>query len=501
MMQKGFDTELYLAQQTKRIIERVNRFEKLYLEFGGKLLYDYHASRVLPGYKATTKIDLLKKLGEIEIIYCVGAKDINKGRIRGDFGLTYDNQTLKDIADLKELGLEVSAVVITRYQGEHSADKFKRRLENHGIRAYFHTEIEGYPHDMDKVIKGYESQEYVHTRQKLIIVTGAGGGSGKMAFCMSQIYNERRHGIKTGFSKFESFPIWNLPLDHPINVAYEAATADLLDVNMIDPFHKEAYGIDSVNYNRDIENFDILKSIMGRITGAKDAFGFKSPTDMGVNALKEGITDEEVCKEAARQEIIRRYFRYHREKVDGIQSQDTLDQMEKIMAKVNVKPEDRLVVIAAREAQQEAKQSGKGYKDVYCGAAVQLEDGTIVKGKNSSLLHAESAAIINAVKHMAKIPDKIDLLSPEIIKTISHMKNHLLNKKSSSLNVDETLVALAISSTTNPTAKEALMRLKELRGCEMHVTHMPKHGDEAGLMRLSMNITTDAKLSTLSGFD
>ncbi|MFH1642712.1 MAG: DUF1846 domain-containing protein [Nanoarchaeota archaeon] len=492
---QGFDTAKYLTEQTKRIVERVKKFERLYLEFGGKLCYDLHAARVLPGYDATAKVRLLKGLKNIEMIYCVSAKDIERGRVRRDFGLTYDNQTLKDISDITFFGLKVSCVVITRYSGEHSVKIFYNKLKNMGIKVYIHNEVEGYPHDIKKVLEGYEKQPFIKTTGKLIIVTGVGGNSGKMATCLSQIYQERKKGQKTGFAKFETFPIWNLPLNHPVNVAYEAATADLLDVNMIDPFHKKAYGIRSVNYNRDIENFYILKKLMAKITNEVDPFGYKSPTDMGVNMAFVGIIQNKICKEAAKQEIIRRYFRYYRERVEGIESQQTLDQICKIMEKISVKPEDRTVVKPARNA---AKKSM--VNSIHCGAAIQLLDSKIITGKNSTVLHAESAVILNAVKELGKIPEDIDLISPEVIAIITNMKEKLLNKKTSCLNVDETLIALAISSATNPTAKKSLLKLKQLCNCEMHITHLPTQGDEAGLMRLNMNITTDAKLFQLTNF-
>ncbi len=496
---QGFSTEKYVEEQTKAIKERVSKFEKLYLEFGGKLCYDLHAARVLPGYKPTAKIELLKHLGDIEIIYCVSAKHIEAGKTRADFGLTYDNQTLKDISDIKNFGLNVSAVVITLYNGERSADILKNKLESFGIKVYFHTPIDGYPNDIEKVLDGYDKQQYIETTKKLIIVTGAGGNSGKMATCLSQIHQERKKGQKTAFAKFETFPIWNLELDHPVNTAYEAATADLKDFNMVDPFYEKAYNKPAVNYNRDVENFNILINIMKKITGEEDPFGYKSPTDMGVNAAKTGIIDDNICREAARQEIIRRYFRYYREKIEGIESQETIDQIKMIMDKVNVKPEDREVVLKARQAAEDAK-NGKGFNKIYCGAAIQLKNGKIITGKNSPLLHAESAAILNAVKDIANLPDEILLISPEVIKTITDMKEELLNKKSSCLNVNETILSLAVSSATNPTAKTALKNLKELQGCEMHITHLPIKGDEVGLMRLNMNITTDAKLSLLKDF-
>jgi uncharacterized protein (UPF0371 family) len=492
----GFDTDKYLHEQTKKINERVAKFEKLYLEFGGKLCYDLHAVRVLPGYRATAKIDLLKKLGEIDIIYCVSSKDIIRGRVRRDFGLTYANQTLKDISDINEFGLNVTAVVVTRYEGESSIDQFKNKLESYGIKVYIQTEIEGYPNNLEKVLQGYDRQPYVKTDRKLTIITGAGGGSGKMAVALSQIYHERKQGMKTGFAKFETFPIWNLELNHPVNVAYEAATADMLDENLVDPFHKQAYNTEAINYNRDIENFTILHNLMKRITGELEAFGYRSPTDMGVNMAKEGIINNEICIRAGKEEILRRYFRYYREKIEGIESQETLDQMTMIMDKVGVKPEDRKVV----EMAELASQDGKGFDGVSCGAAIQLSDGKILTGKNSEQFHAESAVLLNAIKELSKIPDEIDLLSPEVIKSITELKFNIINRKGSSLNVNETLIALAMSGSTNPAAKHALNKLSELENCEMHLTHLPHPGDEIGLIRLKMNVTTSARISSIPQF-
>ncbi|MBN2458097.1 DUF1846 family protein [Candidatus Woesearchaeota archaeon] len=500
MQKTGFDTERYLESQTKEILNRVNGFEKLYLEFGGKLCYDMHAARVLPGYRPTAKIDLLKKLGDIDIISCISAKDIARGRVRRDFGLTYDNQVLKDISDITGYGLNVKCVVITRYSGEHAAKIFKRRLENYGVKTYVLDEIPGYPDDIKKVMSGYQKNPYVKTEKKLVIVTGVGGGSGKMAFCLSQIYHEREKQINAGFAKFETFPIWNLKLKHPVNMAYEAATADLLDLNMVDPYHKEAYGIDAINYNRDIENFNILLNIMKRITGKVHPFGYKSPTDMGVNMVASGIIDDEACKEASRQEIIRRYFRYVREKVEGIETQETLDRMHEVMKNAGVRPEDRDVVSPARKAAQEAKQKGKGFNGVYCGAAIKLPTGTIVTGKNSPYLHAESAAILNAVKVMMQLPDSIDLISPLVIESIGGMKKEVMDRLEPCLDMNETLIALAMSSTTSPVAKTALRKLKELENAEIHLTHLPTPGDELGIMRLKMNMSTDALLTKLGHF-
>lgn len=490
----GFDTDKYLEAQTKAIKERVAKFKKLYLEFGGKIYNDFHAARAIHGYRASAKMDLLKQLGDIEILYCVSAKDIEKGKVRGDTGLSYDNQTLKEIHDIADFGLKINNVVITRYQNEPSIEKFKNRLENAGLKVCIHKEIAGYPHNIDNVLKGYEGQPLVEISKKLTIVTGAGGNSGKMATCLSQVYNERRQGDKTGYAKFETFPIWNLDLNHPINDAYEAATADLLDVNMIDPFHEKAYGVKAVNYNRDIENFDILISIMERITGEKDPFGYKSPTDMGVNTAAVGIVDDEACRESAKQEIIRRYFRYQKEKKQGIETQGTLDRMAEIMEKAGVREEDRMVVQPARQAAQEAeKDEKKGNKGIFCGAALELPDGKIITGKNSPLLHAESAVILNAIKILAKIPDEVPLLPQSVLEDIGKLKIEILGGRTESLNLEEALIALAVSTSTNPTANACIGMLEKLRGCELHTTHMPSTGDDAGLRKLGLNVTTDGE--------
>jgi len=500
MMVNGFDSNRYLEIQKEEITNRVNRFEKLYLEFGGKLCYDHHAQRVLPGYRPDVKIQLLKQLGSIEIIYCVSSRDIEKGRVRRDFGLTYDLQTLKDIGDIHDFGLKVNHVIITRYQGDYSTRKFKSRLENHGLNVYVHTEIDGYPNDIDSVIRGYDKQVHIPTTEKLVIVTGVGGGSGKMATALCQIHHDRKNNLKAGFAKFETFPIWNLAIDHPINTAYEAATADLKDVNEIDHFHLKAYGISSVNYNRDIENFSILRDLMKSITGEEAPFGYRSPTDMGVNLAGSAIVDDEVCRKAANDEIIRRYFRYVREKVEGIETQDTIEIMKTLMEKQGMDPLNRKIVGISREACEEGRAKGKGNENVFCGAAIQLRNGEIVKGTNSSLFHAESAGILNAIKKIAGIPKDIDLISNNVLENITKMKRQLLGKQTSSLNVEETIISLATSSTTNPTAMRVVEKLSELEGCEMHITHLPSPGDEAGLMRLNMNVTTDAKVSILPHF-
>ena len=500
----GFDTKKYLNAQIKKILNRVSLFDKLYLEFGGKLCYDYHASRVLPGFDVDTKVQMLRRLGnKIEIIHCISAKDIEGRKIRRDFGLTYDDQTLKDINDLRETGLDVSAVVINRFNNELIAKKFKQKLQNRRIRVFIHYEIPNYPKDLGFVIsdKGYGKQEYVDTEKKIVVVTAPGPGSGKFSFCMAQIYNDRKKGVKSGFAKFETFPVWNLSLNHPVNIAYEAATADIGDYNIVDPFHKKAYRITAINYSRDVENFAIMKKIIDKIVYKDDPMAkYKSPTDMGVNMAKEGIIDDNVVREAGKEEIVRRYFRYHREFVEGETLYDTIERMEKIMEKASVKPEDRSVVLPAREAAEDArrrKDEGKGYKGVFCGAAIEifLDSGkaVMVTGKNSPLLYAESTAILNATKILAKIPDEVDVISPNVIQSIIQLKN-TIRLSSTSLDVKEILNALAASAVSDENARRCLDVLDKLKGCEMHTTHLMNEGNEKTLNQIGLNLTTDAKL-------
>ncbi|MGD2201590.1 MAG: DUF1846 family protein, partial [Candidatus Bathyarchaeota archaeon] len=351
---KGFDTERYLKVQVEKIQERVSLFDNLYLEFGGKLRYDNHASRVLPGFALDTKMRMLQRLGEsIEIVHCISAKDIEGRKIRRDFGLTYEDQILKDINDIRESGLDVSAVVINLFAGEKAALRFKQRLENRGIMVYIHYEIPRYLEDLDHTVsdEGYGKPEYVRTEKPIVVVTAPGPGSGKMSFCMAQVYQDRKRGINSGYAKFETFPIWNLELDHPVNVAYEAATADIGDYNMVDPFHWDVYGVKAINYNRDVDNFAIMKKIIEKMVPVDDPLAaIRSPTDMGVNMAKEGIIDDSVVQGAARQEIVRRHFRYLREFVEGNTTYTTIERMERIMEKVGVTPQDRAVVLPAREA-------------------------------------------------------------------------------------------------------------------------------------------------------
>jgi uncharacterized protein (UPF0371 family) len=496
----GFDNEKYLGEQTRAILERVERFgQKLYLEFGGKLLYDYHAARVLPGFDPNVKMRLLQQLKDrAEIVLCIYAGDIERKKMRADFGITYDSDALKLIDDLREWDLDVRAVVITRFEEQPAAVQFKDKLERRGVRVHTHQATRGYPTDVDLIVseQGYGANSYIETEKPLVVVTGPGPGSGKLATCLSQLYHEHRRGVDAGYAKFETFPIWNLPLKHPVNVAYESATADLRDVNMIDSFHLEAYGEKTVNYNRDIDAFPLVSRILTRILGEPL---YRSPTDMGVNRAGFGIVDDAVLREAALQEIVRRYFRYACEYALGLASKETLQRAELIMRELGAKPEDRPVVPHARAAARAAERSGKGHAGICCGAAMLLADGRLVVGKNSPVMHAASSLLLNALKTLAEIPDRLPILAPSILESIARLKSHI-GQRSASLDLEETLIALAISATTNPSAQLAADRLPELRGCEVHMTHIPTPGDEAGLRRLGVNLTSDPNFSSKSLF-
>jgi len=494
----GFDNERYLSEQTAAILERVGRFDnKLYLEFGGKLIYDYHAARVLPGFDPNVKMRLLQQLRDkSEFVLCIYAGDIERKKMRADFGITYDADALKLIDDLAEWGICVTAVVITRYENQPSAALFKNRLERRGFRVYSHRYTKGYPTDVDLVVsdEGYGANEYIQTTKPIVVVTGPGPLSGKLATCLSQLYHEYRRGIHAGYAKFETFPIWNLPLKHPVNIAYEAATADIKDFNVIDSFHLEAYDEKAVNYNRDVEAFPLLKRIIEKITCAPSFY--RSPTDMGVNRARLGIVDDGAVRTAAIQEVIRRYFRYTCEYAVGVADKETVQRAELLMKELGAKPEDRRPVVAAREAAAEAEKTGMGSDGIFVGAAIELPDGTIVTGRNSSLMHAASALILNAVKRLANLPDSLHLLPPNIIDSLSHFKKDVLRGKILSLDLEETLIALNISATISPTALIAVEKLKELRGCEVHMTHIPTPGDEAGLRKLGVNLTSDPDFAT-----
>ena len=499
---RAFDNDKYLAEQSAAILERVTRFQdRLYLEFGGKLLFDYHAARVLPGYDPNVKMRLLQQLkDQADIILCIYAGDIERRKLRGDFGITYDTDALKLIDDLRSWDLSIAGVVITRFDGQPAANIFRNKLERRGIRVCTHCYTKGYPTDVDLIVsqEGYGANEYVESEKPLVVVTGPGPGSGKLATCLSQLYHDHRLGRRSGYAKFETFPIWNLPLKHPVNVAYEAATADLGDFNLIDPFHLEAYDERAVNYNRDVDAFPVVKRILERITGSESVYA--SPTDMGVNRAGFAVIDDDLIKEAARQETIRRRFRYACEHAMGLADITTVQRAELLMEELNVSPLHRSVVEPARDAAEEAQRTNKGHKGIFVGAAIELHDGTIVVGKNSPLMHAASSLILNAVKTSAGIPDRIHLLSPTIIDSIRSLKQNVFNSRTASLDLEEALIALSISATTNPTAQAAMEGLNELRGCEVHLTHMPRPGDEAGLRRLGVNLTSDASFSSANLF-
>ncbi len=498
----GFDNEEYLKEQTSAILERVGRFnDKLYLEFGGKILYDYHASRVLPGFDPNVKMRLLQLLKDkIDVILCIYAGDIERNKIRADFGITYDVDALKTIDDFRGWGINITAVVITRYQNQPAATAFKNKLEMRGVKVYVHHPTKGYPTDIDLIVsdQGYGANEYIKTTKPIVIVTGPGPGSGKLATCLCNLYHEYKEGIKAGYAKFETFPIWDLPIDHKVNVAYEAATVDLKDEVLVDEHHLKAYGIEVVNYNRDIEAFHLLKRILEKITGGQSMY--QSPTDMGVNRASAGIVNNRIIEEASHQEIVRRYFRCAVEYAMGLTDKETLNQALGIMNKVGAKIEDRRMVLPAREAAKSAEECGKGNAGIFCGAAIELHDGTIVTGKNSPLLHASSSLILNATKHLAGLPDSMYLLPKSIIDSVTFMKKDILNGKMVSLDVEETLIVLAISALTNPAAQMALEKLQELNGCEVHTTHIPTPGDEAGFRKLKVNLTCDPEFSSKSLF-
>ncbi|MDD2382083.1 MAG: DUF1846 domain-containing protein [Mariniphaga sp.] len=500
--QQGFDSEKYLDHQTAAILERVERFnQRLYLEFGGKILYDYHAARVLPGFDPNIKMRLLQVLKDkIDVIFCINAGDIERKKVRADFGITYDVDTLKTIDDFRDWGIEITAVVITRYKNQPQAKAFKNKLELRGIKVYTHTSTSGYPTDIDKIVsdQGYGSNAYIQISKSIVVVTGPGPGSGKLGTCLCNLYHDYKNGVKAGYAKFETFPVWDLPLDHKVNIAYEAATVDLNDRVLIDGHHLKAYNIKTVNYNRDIEGFHLLKRIIEKITG-RESF-YQSPTDMGVNRVSTGIINDKLIAEASHQEIIRRYFRYAVEYALGLTDKDTLDRILEIMDKTGAKIEDRKVVFPARQAAKEAEKTGKGNAGFYCGASVELQDGTIITGKNSSLMHAASSLILNATKHLAGLPDSMYLLPQNIIDSVTHLKKNILNGKMISLDVDETLIVLGISALSNPAAQMALENLKQLRNCEVHLTHIPTPGDEAGLRKLNVNLTCDPKYSSKSLF-
>lgn len=482
-MKIGFDNEKYLSMQSEHIKERISKFDnKLYLEFGGKLFDDYHASRVLPGFAPDSKLRMLMQLSEhAEIVIVISAGDIEKNKVRGDLGITYDIDVLRLIDAFRERGLFVGSVVITQYSGQNSANAFKTKLESMGIRVYIHYPIEGYPSNIPLIVsdEGYGRNEYIETSRPLVVVTAPGPGSGKMATCLSQLYHEHKRGIHAGYAKFETFPIWNIPLKHPVNLAYEAATADLNDVNMIDPFHLEAYGETTVNYNRDVEIFPVLSAIFERIFGKCP---YQSPTDMGVNMAGNCIVDDEVCREASKQEIIRRYYQALAGRVEETSTDEEVFKLELLMKQAGISPENRKGTVAAKER---ADQTGGP------AAAIELEDGQIITGKTSDLLGASAALLLNTLKELAGIQHKIHVISPVAIEPIQKLKTEYLGSKNPRLHTDEVLIALSSSAATSDIAKLALEQLPKLKGCQVHSSVMLSSVDKKIFKKLGVQLTTE----------
>ena len=485
MKRIGFDNEKYVTLQSQRIRDRINQFGgKLYLEFGGKLFDDFHASRVLPGFEPDSKVKMLLEMkDDAEIVIVLSADDIERNKRRGDLGITYDEDTLRLIDAFRGIGLYVGSVVITHYRSQLAADQFQKRLETLGIRVYRHYIIPDYPSNVELIVSedGFGRNDYIETERSLVVVTAPGPGSGKMATCLSQLYHEHIRGVSAGYAKFETFPIWNKPLKSPINLAYEAATADLDDVNMIDPFHLEAYGVTTVNYNRDVEIFPVLRAILSRIYGE---CAYKSPTDMGVNMVGDCICDDEACSEASKQEIIRRYYAAACSLRQGLGTAEEVRRIELIMNSLSISAADRPVVGAAITRAEETGAPA---------VALELSDGTVVTGKTSSLLGASSACLMNALKKLAGIDDELLLISPSVIEPIQHLKVEHLGNHNPRLHTDELLIALSICAVTNPLAEKAIDQLYKLRGCEAHSSVILSRVDENLFQKLGVNITYEPK--------
>ena len=487
-MNVGFDNDKYLAMQSEHIRERIAQFGgKLYLEFGGKLFDDYHASRVLPGFAPDSKVKMLLQLKEqAEIVIVINAADIEKNKVRGDLGITYDQDVLRLIDAFRAIGLYVGSVVLTQYGGQSAADAFQSRLASLGVTVYRHYPIARYPSDVEHIVsdEGYGKNEYIETTRPLVVITAPGPGSGKMATCLSQLYHEHRRGVAAGYAKFETFPIWNLPLKHPVNLAYEAATADLNDVNMIDPFHLEAYGVTTVNYNRDVEIFPVLAAIFEEIYGRCP---YQSPTDMGVNMAGNCIIDDEACREASRQEILRRYYAERCAVRQGLANGEGVYKIKLLMNQAGITEADRPVIAAALAKAAETQQPA---------AAMQLPDGRCITGKTSALLGASAALILNALKALGNIQDDIHLISPIIIEPIQDLKIHHLGNHNPRLHTDEILIALSICAATNPTAALAMQQLPKLRGCEAHSTVILSGVDSTTFKKLGVNLTCEPQYQT-----
>ncbi len=489
MKRTGFDNELYISRQSEQISKRINEFGgKLYLEFGGKLFDDFHASRVLPGFAPDSKLQMLKSIADdVEVVIVISSADIENNKIRRDLGITYDADVLRLIDAYRESGLYVGSVVLSQFKAQPAVEAFKTKLEQLGIKVFTHYTIEGYPYNVAHIVSdnGFGKNEFIETTRPLVVITAPGPGSGKMATCLSQLYHENQRGNKAGYAKFETFPVWNLPLKHPVNLAYEAATADLNDVNMIDPYHLEAYGETTVNYNRDVEVFPVLNAIFERIEGVSP---YKSPTDMGVNMAGYAICDDEAVKEASRQEIIRRYFAAMCDFRMGRGKQEAIDKIVSLMNQAGVRIDDRKVIKAAVNKSEETE----GQPAV----AIELPDGRIVTGKTSNLLGASSAALLNAAKHLAGLPDDLLMISPSIIEPIQELKTGILKGHNPRLHSDETLIALSMSANTNPLAKKALDAIEGLKGCEAHSTVILSQVDMDVYRKLGVNMTCEPRYQT-----
>ena len=481
-MKIGFDNQTYMKKQTEQILKRVERFDhKLYLEFGGKLFDDFHAARVLPGFDVKGKILLLESLKEkTEIIICINAADIEGNKMRADLGITYDMDALRLIDSIRGMGLYISSIVISQYKDQPSADMFRNKLEQRGEKVYIHKTIADYPVNTDLVVsdKGYGANPYIETTRPLVVITAPGPGSGKMATCLSQLYHEYKRNVQAGYAKFETFPVWNLPLKHPVNLAYEAATADLNDVNAIDPFHMEAYGEMAVNYNRDIEVFPLVKSILAKIMGGHGIY--QSPTDMGVNMAGFCITDDEVVREAAKQEVVRRYFRTWCNYKEGRLGAGAVGKLEIIMKQLGITPEYGRAVRPALEKSERSK----------CPAmAMILDDGSVVSGRTTNVLTAASSLVLNCVKKLAGIRDDIHLISPAVLEPMLMLKEKILYDRNPLLSLEEVLNALSICAATDPAAEKCLLKLYDLRDCDAHSSHMISKADEGALKKLGVNVT------------
>ena len=485
----GFDNAAYISKQSEQISKRINEFGgKLYLEFGGKLFDDFHASRVLPGFAPDSKLQMLKSIADdVEVVIVINSGDIESNKMRRDLGITYDADVLRLIDEYRNAGLFVGSVVLAQFKEQPAAIAFKSKLETLGVKVFIHRNIDGYPYNVSHIVseQGFGKNDFIETERPLVVITAPGPGSGKMATCLSQLYHENQRGNKAGYAKFETFPIWNLPLKHPVNLAYEAATADLNDVNMIDPYHLDAYGVTTVNYNRDVEVFPVLNAIFERIEGVSP---YKSPTDMGVNMAGYAICDDEVTREASKQEIVRRYFNALCDLKMGRGKQEAVDKIVSLMNQAGIGAEDRKVIKAAldRSAETEGQPA----------VAIELPDGKIVTGKTSNLLGASSAALLNAAKHLAGLPEDLLMIAPSIIEPIQELKTGILKGRNPRLHSDETLIALSMSANTNPVAKKALEAIEGLKDCDAHSTVILSQVDMDVYRKLGINLTCEPRYQT-----